>query len=79
MCGGLRRRICFSGRTNEHVTGGFLSFVPMGVGVKTKNTAVQRPNRTPGDIVKEDCGAFAVFAERGSLASQMTAAKKSWM
>ena len=39
----------------------------MGVGIRTKNTAVQRPDRTPGDIVKEDSD--------GSSASQMTAAK----
>ena len=29
----------------------------------------------PGDIVKDDSGAHAVFTERGSSASQMTAAK----
>ena len=28
-----------------------------------------------GDIVKDDSGAYAVFAEQGSSASQMTAAK----
>ena len=28
-----------------------------------------------GDIVKDDCGSYAVFAEQGSSASQMTAAK----
>ena len=28
-----------------------------------------------GDIVKDDSGAFAVFTEQGSSASQMTAAK----
>ena len=28
-----------------------------------------------GDIVKDDCGAYAVFTEQGSSASQMTAAK----
>ena len=28
-----------------------------------------------GDIVKNDSGAYAVFAEQGSSASQMTAAK----
>ena len=28
-----------------------------------------------GDIAKDDSGAYAVFTERGSLASQMTAAK----
>ena len=29
----------------------------------------------PGDIVKDDSGAYAVFTEQGSSASQMTAAK----
>ena len=29
-----------------------------------------------GDIVKDDSGAYAVFTEQGSFASQMTAAKK---
>ena len=28
-----------------------------------------------GDIVKDDCGSYAVFTEQGSSASQMTAAK----
>ena len=28
-----------------------------------------------GDIVKDDSGAYAVFAQQGSYASQMTAAK----
>ena len=32
-----------------------------------------------GDIVKDDSGSYAVLAERGSSASQMTAAKKSWI
>ena len=31
-----------------------------------------------GDTVKDDSGAYAVFTEQGSSASQMTAAKK-WM
>ena len=37
---------------------------------KYKGRAVLR-----GDIVKDDSGAYAVFTERGSSASQMTAAK----
>ena len=36
----------------------------------TKGRVVQR-----GDIVKHDSGAYAVFTEQGSSASQMTAAK----
>ena len=28
-----------------------------------------------GDIVKDNCGSYAVFTEQGSSASQMTAAK----
>ena len=31
------------------------------------------------DIVKDDSGSYAVFTEQGSSASQMTAAKKSWI
>ena len=30
-----------------------------------------------GDIVKDDSGAYAVFAEQGASASQMTAAKSN--
>ena len=37
---------------------------------KYKGRAVLR-----GDIVKDDSGAYAVFTEQGSSASQMTAAK----
>ena len=44
-------------------------------GVGTKITEVQRLLR--GDTVKEDSGAYAVFTELGSSASQMTAAKKN--
>ena len=32
-----------------------------------------------GDIVKDDSGSYAVFTEQGSSASQMTAAKISWI
>ena len=32
-----------------------------------------------GDIVKDDSGSYAVFAEQGSSASQMTAAQMSWI
>ena len=32
-----------------------------------------------GDIVKDDSGFYAVFTEQGSSASQMTAAKISWI
>ena len=32
-----------------------------------------------GDIVKDDSGSYAVFTEHGSSASQMTAAKVSWI
>ena len=32
-----------------------------------------------GDIVKENSGSYAVFTEQGSAASQMTAAKISWI
>ena len=32
-----------------------------------------------GGIVKDDSGSYAVFTEQGSSASQMTAAKKSWI
>ena len=39
----------------------------------TKNTKVELYFR--GDIVKDDSGSYAVFTERGSSASQMTAAK----
>ena len=37
-------------------------------------TEVQRQGRAPGDIVKDDSGAFTVSTEQGSSASQMTAA-----
>ena len=32
-----------------------------------------------GDIIKDDSGSYAVFAEQGSSASKMTAAKISWI
>ena len=32
-----------------------------------------------GDIVKDNSGSYAVFTEQGSSASQMTAAKRSWI
>ena len=32
-----------------------------------------------GDIVEDDSGSYAVFTEQGSSASQMTAAKVSWI
>ena len=32
-----------------------------------------------GDIVKDDSGAYAVFTEQGSSASQMTAAKGNFL
>ena len=32
-----------------------------------------------GDIVKDDSGSYAAFTEEGSSASQMTAAKISWI
>ena len=32
----------------------------------------------PGDIVKDDSGSYAACTEKGSSASQMTAAKVSW-
>ena len=32
-----------------------------------------------GDVVKDDSGSFAVFTEQGYSASQMTAAKSSWI
>ena len=32
-----------------------------------------------GDIVKDNSGSYAVFIEQGSSASQMTAAKISWI
>ena len=42
-------------------------------GVRTKISKIQRTSRTPR--VKDDSGAYAVFAEQGSPASQMSAAK----
>ena len=44
-------------------------------GVRTKITEVQKQSRAPWYIVKDDSGAYAVFTEQGSSASQMTAAK----
>ena len=49
---------------------------PQECGVGTNITEVQRQSHAPGDIVKDDSGANAVFTEQGSSASQRTAAKK---
>ena len=40
-----------------------------------KNFKYKGPFVLRGDIVKDDSGAYAVFTEQGSSASQMTAAK----
>ena len=45
-------------------------------GVRTSTSKVQRERVVlRGDTVKDDSGSYAVFAEQGSSASQMTAAK----
>ena len=43
--------------------------------VRTQIAEVQRQSSAPGDTVKDDSGAYAVFTERGSSMSQMTAAE----
>ena len=49
---------------------------PQKCGVRTKTTEVQRQSRAlREDLVKDDSGAYAVFTEQGSSASQMTAEK----
>ena len=69
-----------SGSTEENwnsplcYTDGHLSSQECRVGAKApKNTKGRVVHR--GDIVKHDSGAYAVFTEQGSSASQMTAAK----
>ena len=47
----------------------------MECGGGTKITEVQRQSRAPGEITKDDSGAYAVLTEQGSSASEMTAAK----
>ena len=44
-------------------------------GLETKHQKFQGRVVLRGDIVKDDSGSYAVFTERGSSASQMTAAK----
>ena len=43
--------------------------------IEDKAPKIQRSSCTPGDIVKDDSGSYAVFTVQGSSASQMTAAK----
>ena len=43
--------------------------------LKTKHQKYKGRVVLRGDIVKDDSGSYAVFTERGSSASQMTAAK----
>ena len=44
-------------------------------GVRTQITKTKRQSRARGGFVKDDSGAYAVFTEQGSSASQMTVAK----
>ena len=55
------------------LTDGHLSFAECRIGESTKKYKGRVVLR--GDIVKDDSGSYAVFAEQGSSASQMTAAK----
>ena len=73
----------YSGRTKRQkespldYTDGHMSRQECGVG--TQITKTQRQSCTLMCIVKDDSGAYAVFTEQGSSASQMTAAKVIWM